>query len=64
MQAPTRVHTKCKLSVSETTHSAALTPCLRVHMTIPLACQSWKLYTHVIPDTLWMVGNKACRNER
>lgn len=41
MHALTQVHSK--LSVSEKTHSAALTPRLRAHITIPLACQSWKL---------------------
>lgn len=58
MYAPARV----RLSVSEKTHSAALTPHLRACMTIPLACQGWKLYIHVIPATLEM-GNKACRIE-
>ncbi len=64
MHAPTRAHTERKLSVSETTHSAALTPRLGAHTTVPLACQGWKLYTHVIPAALRMVGNKACRNKR
>lgn len=64
MHAPTQAHTVCNLSITETTHSAALTPRLGARTTIPLACQSCKLYTRVIPAALRMVGNKSCRNER
>lgn len=56
-------YSECKLSVSETTHYVALTPRLRAHMTIYLACQGWKLYTSVIPATFRMIGNKVCRND-
>lgn len=45
---------ECKLPVSEKTHSAALTPRLGSHTSIPLACQGWKLYIHVIPAALKM----------
>lgn len=62
--APTQAHTDCKLSASETTHSAALTPHLRAHTTIPLTCQGSKLCAHVIPAALRMLGYKARRNER
>lgn len=54
--APTPAHTDSKLSVTETTHSAALTPHLGTRTTIPLTCQGWNLCTLVIPAALRMSG--------